>query len=875
MKKTSPPRWADKLLEWFCAPHLLENIQGDLHEEFTYQAERIGVQRARWLYVREVFGFIKPHYIKRKPSTYTSTYSLNPIMLKNHLKMAWRNLLNNKMYSVINIGGLAMSMAVVLLIALFINDEYSYDRFNQHVSQVYRVVETQKQSDGIHPVAVTPGPLAAALKSDFAEIGQTVRIGLWGGLLQYQEKNVEPENILIVDKDFFSMFDFPVLKGNTKTLFDNPDEIVISERTAAQLFGKDWSSKGILGTTIMLNSSEKQALKLVAIVKNLPSNSHIQSDVFLPFKYLDKYDEWSNKWNSNSYHTYLKIKPETNIAKFEKKLTNYLKKYDANAETILRLQPLSEIYLYSKFDFQTDWGKRSDIFYVYLFMTVGLIVLLIAVFNFINLATARATQRAKEVGVRQLIGAKRFTLISQFLVEALFVVGIALLLALALTDIMLPVLNELSHKTLSLPIAQIAFWGVLGVFMAIMTIFSGLYPAILLSSLQPSKVLKGFFAIRSGKYFRQSLVVGQFTLSIVLIISTFAIYSQLVFMQNKSLGFDKEQLLYVKLKGDLKNKAILFKEEISKMTGVESASATTNNLVNVTNSSTIEWEGQQAKDEFPITQMNIDPSFIETIGAKLIAGRNFSESIASDTSDKFGVYMINETAARRMGWTPEMAIGKKVKFWGFEGNIIGVIKDFHFRPLSASIEPFIFRNRPKESYFHVMVKTKPSQLKKTIDAVAQIYKKYESDYPFSYGFVNQDLDRQYSNDKRTATILLVFSILAIFISCMGLLGLVTFTTQQRIKEIGIRKVLGASVVSIATLLSKDFLKLVLFSCVIAFPMGYWGISFWLQDFVYKIEINGWIFVLAGLLAISIAIVTVSYQAFKAALMNPVKSLKME
>ncbi|MFN8353332.1 MAG: permease prefix domain 2-containing transporter [Spirosomataceae bacterium] len=875
MKKTSPPRWADRLLEWFCAPHLLEHIQGDLHEEFAYQVEQIGQQRASWLYVWEVLGFVKPRYIKRKPSLYPSTHFYNIIMLRNHLKMAWRNLLNNKMYSFINITGLAMGMAVVLLIGLFIRDEYSFDRFNPNFNQIYRVVETQKQSDGPHPVAVTPGPLASALKNDFAEIEQTVRIGLWRGLLQYEAQNIEPENILIVDKSFFSMFDFRVVKGSTRTLFDNPDEIALTEKTAALLFGNDWFQKDILGKTIVLNSTQKQPLKLVAVVKNLPNNSHIQADVFLPFKYLDKSDELSSNWNSNNYHTYLKIRPETNIATFEKKLASYLSKYEANTETLLCLQPIKDIYLYSKFDFQTDWGKRSDVFYVYLFMTVGLIVLLIAIFNFINLATARSTQRAKEVGLRQLIGARRLTLISQFLTEAFFVVSIALLLAVVLADLMIPLLNELSHKTLFVPVNQTIFWYTLGVFLILMTLFSGLYPAVIMSAFQPAKVLKGFFAVSTGKYFRQSLVVGQFTLSIVLTISTFIVYRQLVFMQNKSLGFDKEQLVYVKLKGDLKGKAMLFKEEISTIIGIESTSVTTNNLVNVTNSSTIEWEGQRPKDEFQITQMNIDPHFLKTIGAKLIAGRNFSESMASDTSDKFGVYMINETAALRMGWPPSTAIGKKVKFWGLEGSIVGVLKDLHFRPLSVGIEPLIFRYRPKEFYFNVLIKTKPFRLKQTMEAVAKVYKKYEANYPFSYGFVNQDLDRQYANEQRIGAIFLIFSILAIFISCMGLFGLVTFTTQQRIKEIGIRKVLGASVLSITTLLSIDFLKLVLLSCIIAFPLGYWMMSLWLKGFVYRINIEWWVFALAGLLSIMISLLTISYQSVKTALLNPVKSLKTE
>lgn len=796
-------------------------------------------------------------------------------MIHNYLKIAFRNLVKNKVYSFINIGGLAVGMAVVILIALFVHDEYNYDRFHPNFNQIYRVTENQKQSDGNHLIAVTPSPLAAALKNDFSEIDKTVRIGQWSGLLQGNGKNLEPDRILIVDQSLFDVFEFPLVIGSPKSVFNNPDEVVITEKSAEFFFGEDWNKKDILGTALVLNSTDKLSLKLVGVVKNMPTNSHIQADVFLPFKFVEKYDEWSQKWNSNNYHTYLKINNKTTLATFEKKIAGYLKKYETGTETVLGLQPLSTIYLESKFDFQTDWGKRSDIFYVYLFITVGLIVLLIAVFNFINLSTAHATQRVKEVGVRKTIGAGRGSLIYQFLLEASLVVVLAVVIALIITNQLLPVLNELSDKTLVIPIYTSGFWAILVFFSISITLLSGLYPAFVLSSYQPAKVLKGFFTINAGKYFRQSLVVGQFTLSIILIVSTFVIFRQLTFMQNKSLGFDKEHLLYVKLKGNLKQNAVIFKNEVAKIAGVESVSTTTNNLVNVANSSNIEWEGQPPKDEFSITQMNIDPDFVRTVGAKLVAGRNFSAAMPTDTSDKMGVYLINETAAKRMGWTPEKALGKKVKFWGFEGNIIGVLKDFHFRPLSEEINPFIFRNRPKEFYFNLLIKTKSNQVPQLLASLTALYKKYEPDYPLNYGFVNQDLDRQYKNEQRTGQIVFIFSVLAILISCMGLYGLVMFTTQLRIKEIGVRKVLGASIGNIMALLSKDFLKLILLACTAAFPLGYWLMNTWLQDFKYRLEIGWEVFIGVGLLVVLVTLFTISWQSFKAAVVNPVKSLKTE
>jgi putative ABC transport system permease protein len=795
-------------------------------------------------------------------------------MIRNYIKIAFRNLFMNKVYSLINITGLALGMAVVILISLLVYDEYSFDRFHTNLDSIYRLAEIQKQEDGLHKVVVTPGPLADVLKKDFSEIEQTLRIGNQAGLLQNGKQRLETE-ILVIDPSFFTIFDFKLISGSTNKLFENPDEIVLTEKSAAILFGVNWQQKNIIGSMVTLQSFQTFSLKVVGIAQNLPTNSHIQSDVFLPFKLLEKYDDWSMKWGSNNFHTYLKLNPKVNKVAFEQKIASALKKYNNDADTKLYLQPLADIYLKSKFDFQTDWGKRSDIFYVYLFLTVGLIVLIIAIFNFVNLATARATQRLKEVGVRKMAGAGRTNLIFQFLFEALVVVLLATVLTFGLVSQALPLLNQLAEKSLSIPILSSDFWLLIGAFMLFMALFSGIFPAFALSSMNPAKVLKGELIKQSTSGFKKILVVGQFAISIILIICTITIYKQLQFIQNKNLGFDKDHLMYFRLKGDLKNKALVVKNEISKLSSIESISATTNNLVNVSNQSNIEWEGQTQNANFLITQINTDPDFLATIGAKIVSGRNFSNAIARDTSDKIGTYLLNETAARKMGWNNTTALGKKVKFWGFEGEVVGVVKDFHFRPLSVEIEPFIFRNRPKEFYFNLLIKANSSNIKQAIAEISTILVKYEPNQPITYGFVNQDLDKQYFNDQRIGKIIFIFSMLTIIISCLGLFGLVTYTTQQRIKEIGIRKVLGASVVNITTLLSKDFLKLVIIAIVVAAPIAYYVVGEWLQDFAYHIDISWQTFALAGVIALIITLLTVSYQAIRAALMNPVKSLKTD
>ncbi len=794
-------------------------------------------------------------------------------MLYINIKIALRNLFKNKVYAFINIGGLAVGLAACLAIGLYVADEYSYDHFHQNFDHIYRITEIQKQADGLHPVAVTPGPLAPALEKDFAEIIRTTRVGNWSALLQTGQKSIEPKSTLIVENSFFKMFDFKLLLGNPETVFLNPDELIISESLAEQFFGKDWRNTPVLGSTVMLNTSIPIAI--AGVVENVPAHSHLQFDALLPFKYLEKYDEWSNRWNSNNYHTYLQLTPETNATAFEKKIRSQIALYDNGNDAILRLQPLSDIYLHSKFDFETDFGKRSDIFYVQVLLAVGLIVLLIAMINFINLSTSRSTRRAREVGVRKSVGARRQSLITQFLSESLLMTSLAVGLSLFLAEAALPLFNEVADKEMVIPFGSPDFWLLALGATALIGLLAGLYPAFFLSAFQPSKVLKGIFKDRSGAGFRETLVVGQFTLSVALGIATIVIYQQLNFMQNKNLGFDQSQLMFLRLKGDTRNKSALLKEELSKVPGIATVAATTNNLVDVSNSSNIEWEGQTAQNEFLITQMNIDADFLKTTGAQMVSGRNFSADIPGDTTDVLGRYIVNETAAKQMGYTNESALGKKVKFWGLEGEVIGVLKDFHFRPLSKVIEPFIFRFRPKESYFNMLIKTNSGDIPGTIAAIENVYKKIDTNNPVTYGFVDQDLEAQYRAEQRTGSIVLYFSILAVLISCLGLFGLAAFTAEDRTKEIGIRKVLGASVAGITGLLAKDFLKLVVIAVALATPVAWYFMQQWLADFAYRIEIQWWMFAVAGLMALAIAFLTVGFQSVKAALANPVQSLRSE
>jgi predicted permease len=792
-------------------------------------------------------------------------------MIRNYFKIAWRNLAKNKVYSLINIGGLAIGLACCLTIGLFIWDEYSYDRFHKKGNDIYRIVERQNQAGEFYKVAVTPGLLAARVKNDFPEIIQTCRMGQRSGILVNGKNTLETASIFVTDNSFFSLFDFKLIAGDPRKILLSADEIVISEDMAEHFFGKNWRQSNWFGQTFMFNNAI--ALKLTGVVKNPPSNSHIQYDILLSCR-LDEAKE--NSWDSNAYHTYIQINPKANTSDLSSKLYKYLDQFTTGSRTTLSLQPLHNIYLFSNFDFHTDWSKTSNILYIRIFLIVGLIVLVIAVFNFINLATARAIQRAKEVGIRKVIGAFRHQLVFQFMGESFLMTLIAVVCGLLLLVAFLPLLNNIADKSLVVPFNEPYFLFSVAGFAVIVSLLAGIYPAFYLSNFRPIKVLKGIFSVRSGQFFRRTLVVSQFTLSIILVIGAIVIYKQLTFLQHKNLGFDRSQLLYVRMKNELRGpKEWLLKNDLQKQNSIAGVAASSSSMIDIVSSTyAIKWEGQKLDDKFVITQINIDPDFLPVTGMSLVAGRNFNAGIITDSN---AAYLINETAARRMGWTPEQAIGKTASLWNREGKVIGVVNDFHFKPLTAAIEPFMFYYWPtsRRPYSYLMVKTKPGQVAQSISAIEKLYKNYERQTAPQYEFVNEGLDKQYRAEQRTGRIVLYFSILAIMVSCLGLFGLATFTASQRIKEIGVRKVLGASVSGIAALLSKDFLKLVMIAIIIASPVAWYAMDRWLENFAYRVTIEWWVFMSAGVIALLIAGLTVSSQAIRAAVANPVKSLRTE
>ncbi len=871
--KTNPPQLALRFFRWYCHPEMQDYIEGDLMEVYQQRKVRSGKWKADLRFVIDVLllfrpGIIRPVEGHKKLNTYG--------MYKSYFKIGWRNIRRNVVYSFINVFGLAIGLSCCLAIGLYIQDEFSFDSFHKNLGNIYRVVEKQKQAGVMYDVASTPGPLGPAMKTDFPEVIEMCRLGYMPGVLQIDDSNVETNSIRLTDNAFFTMFDFKLVKGNPQTILLKPDEIVLTESLADRLLGPEWrTDKNLLGKIIQLTSWGKEhTLSLAGIAEDAPTNSHIVFDALLSFSMIASNDN-NYSWGNNSYITYVQLDPNADAVEFDYKLTKYIDKYSEygskDDQRTLLLQPMRDIYLHSKFDFQTDPSKTNDFVYVQVFFAVAVMVLLIAIFNFVNLTTARALKRAKEVGVRKVVGAFKRQLVNQFLTESLMLTMFSFCIALPMLELLLPVLNNIAEKSLYIPFNEPAFLGILALSVFSISVLAGFYPAFYLSSFKPAKVLKGQFQSGSGSRFRSVLVICQFSFSIILLISTLVVYNQLQFMEHKNLGFDQSHLLYVRLKDNVWKRAASLKAELINQSSITSATASSTNLIDVSNSTyAFEWEGKTKDDQMLITQVNIDPDFLTTTGIKLVAGKNFSGA-KSDTV----AYLINEKAVQRMGWSLEDAIGKTITLWGTKGTVIGVVNDFHFRPMTVPIEPLVFRSWPNADYSGVFIKTSEGRTQEAIAAIEKIYKTHEAKRTLDLQFIDQSIERQYRTQQNTGRIILFFSILVILVSCLGLYGLATYAAEQRTKEIGIRKVLGASVSGIVQLLSKDFIKHVLIAVAIATPIGWWSMTQWLQGFAYKIDLEWWIFIMAGMLSIVIALVTVSYQAIKAAVVNPVKSLKTE
>jgi len=785
-------------------------------------------------------------------------------MISNYLKIAWRNLWKNKTFSLLNIMGLALGMACSLLIMLWLQDEIKKDKFHKNGSRLYRVMENQFYAGETVTYPSTPGILSEHITKDIPEIEMASQM-LWEEMPLFTVGDkLEKEKGRYVNGDFLNMFTFELEKGDARTALKRPDGVVISKKLADKYF----PNQDPLGKIIRVDNRDD--VMVTGVLKDIKDQSSLKFDFLMSFERWLKTNEWAKQWGNNGPRCYVMLNKNASLEKVQAKIKGYIKEKNKGSNVELFLQPYEDVYLYSNYKAGIQDGGRID--YVKMFTIIAIFILVIACINFMNLATARSIKRAKEVGVRKVVGAVKFSLVAQFLGESLIIAFLSLIFAIFIVFLMLPAFNTLTEKQLSLDFTDPIFLLILLGLTIVTGLVAGSYPALFMSSLRPVVVLKGALKFKpSATLFRKGLVVFQFGLSILLIIGMLVVYRQIQYIQTKNLGFDRENLLYMPLEGDLTTKFISFKQELLNMPGIKSVTCSQADPLQVGSSTQgVNWSGKDTTKIILFSQNPVSYDYLATMGIKLKDGRDFSSAYSTDTSN----YIINEEAAKKMGMTKP--VGKEMYMWGRKGTIIGVVKSFHINSLHESIPPLILHfQRGTENSGQVIVRTQPGQTREAVASMEKAYKKFNPRFPFQYNFTDQEFANQYKGENVVSKLANYFAFLAIFISCLGLFGLAMFTAEQRTKEIGVRKVLGASVINITAMLSKDFLKLVLVAALIAFPVAWYLMSNWLQKYAYRIEIQWWFFLVAGLVATVIALLTVSYQSIKAALMNPIKSLKSE
>lgn len=860
-RNPQPPRWLDKLIEHFCAPHLLEQIIGDLHERFYRRLEREGEARARKMYLREVLAYLRPSVFKRNSSYPSKSFSAD--MFINYFKIAFRNLLRKKVYSGINILGLSIGLACSFFILLWVIDETSYDRFHANGDQLYQAMRHMTTGGQTYTMNSLPRGIADEMATEFPEVEETVITFLDQQLVITNGDKNYRESGGYVGTSFFKMFSFPFIHGNGETALQGMTSAVITERTARKIFGDDWDHA--VGRSITVDHNKE--FTIAGIVRDVPENSTIKFDVLLPVEEYFARDKRLGQWYYMAYGIYTKLREGTSLAEFNSKFGDIFNRHaDADDHQIF-LQPFEDVYLHSFYRDGKLVGGRIE--YVRIFTGVAIFILLIACINFMNLATARSSQRAREIGVRKVIGAQKQSLMTQFITESVGMAFIAFLLAFVLVVTLLPAFNFLTGKQLTPANLDGTFLiSIIGIALLV-GIISGSYPALYLSSFKPVAVLRGTFNQRSGiaVNLRKGLVVFQFALSVLLIVSTVVVYLQLNYMRTKDLGLERANLLFVSREGALVNRYDAAAEELLAQPGIASVTASGQNPLEVSNNTlSVGWDGKASDNRQLFYIINAHNDFVKTMQMELVAGRDFSKTFADSMA-----YIVNEETAKMIGGD---VVGKILNVYGDQGPIVGVVKNFSMNSLYSPVEPVVIRSYlPWASSLYV--RTKAGETQEAIKSLTAVYEKFNPDYPLTYTFVDQQFEMRYRSEQVTAKLVNIFAVIALFISCLGLFGLTSFTVEQRTKELGVRRVLGASVGGIVVMLSKDFLKLVFIGFVVATPITWYMMNQWLHHFSDRIQMGAGVFLIAGLAAILIALATVSWQSIKAAVANPVDCLKNE
>jgi len=859
-------------------------IEGDLMEVYDVRLKTLGKRKAELKFIVDVLLLFRPSIIKpMEGHKNLNSYD----MYKSYFKVAWRNILKSKGYTTINVLGLSIGLAACILIALYVQFELSYDRFNAKADRIYRANMEIKFGGNHMDLAVTNAIFGETALHDFPQIEQTTRLRWYGGfLVKKDNENIREGNVAWADASLFEVFTLPMISGNPKTALAEPNSIVITESIAKKYFG----ATDVAGQTLVINNTENR--KVTGVIKDIPPNCHFQFNMFIPI--VEHSESKENNWaGGQNWNTYLLLSPGTdadalvpelnkmldrNLGPQLKSVINKtLEEFNSQGDYFkISLMPLADIHLHSA-KIGELYGS-GDIRYVYIFSAIGLFILLIACINFMNLATARSAKRAREVGVRKVLGSLKGSLVNQFLSEALLITAFAMVLAYAITWLSLPSFIELTEKRIdkSILFDPSMLTALAGLLIAV-GFLAGIYPAFYLSSFQPVDVIKGSKGTGFKKsIFRNVLVVFQFSASVVLIVGTITIYMQLDYIRKKDIGYNRDQILIINNTNSLGQNVQSFKNELLQIAGIQKATVSGFLPVNYNRSSDSFFPSpaMEIKDAISMQNWNIDENYIPTMDMKIVEGRNFSADMKTDSSG----LIINEAAAKfldnkdilnkHLYRLADSQTGQLREY-----HIIGIVKDFNFSSLREQVKPLAFAY---ENYAgSISLRLKASDVQGILAQLENKWQVLSPALPLEYSFMDDDFNRHYTGDRKIGELFTIFAVLAIFIACLGLFGLATFIAEQRTKEIGIRKVLGANVSGITTLLSKDFIRLVIIAIVIATPLAYYFMNEWLQAFAYRIEISWWVFAVAGALVILIALVTVSFQAVKAGLMNPINSLRSE
>ena len=799
-------------------------------------------------------------------------------MLANYLKIAFRNLLKHKGFSFINILGLAIGMTCCILILLYVQDERSYDRYHENADRIYRLrVERFAGGGETERSAAASSPMAPAALSDLPQIERAVRFNRRTYLVEHEDRRFYEPNFLWADSSVFDVFSFPFLRGDPKSALVAPYSVVLTASMAEKYFG----SADPMGQTLL---AEGRTLTVTGVMRDVPENAHFTFDFLGSFTTLEALNQSSSStwnWWSLSYHTYFLLAEGASLEAVAEGLREMPARYIGDQESqsgyrqFLYLQPLTDIHLHSHY--RSELGTNNQAAYLYIFAAIAVFILLIACINFMNLSTARSAQRAREVGMRKVAGAGKGQLVRQFLGESVLLALCALALSLVLIQALLPLFNELADKALSLNyLEHLPFIFVLFAFALLVGVAAGSYPAFVLSAFRPVEVLKGTFrGGKRGAYLRQGLVVFQFTISVVLIASAAVVFDQLSYMKTKNLGFEKEQTVVLNVRNNqgLVESYEAFKQEAATLQGVQQVTFSSSVAGRSNNTNVISRTPGMNEDGQTMYILAVDHDFIDTYGLEVIAGRGFSKDYPTDDSS---AYVINESTLKALGWTaPEQAIGQELtRQFEDTRTVIGVVRDFNYASLQNAVEPLVLKIRP-DWFTYASVRIDTEDVPETLAKLTAAWNTFSPGRPMESFFLDDDYDRQYRAEERISTLLNIFTVLAIFIACLGLFALASFVTEQRTKEIGVRKVMGASVGSIVVLLSSAFTRLVLIAIVVALPLAYFLMDWWLQNFAYQTSIEAWTFFLAGGLALLIAWLTVSYQSIRAAVADPVRALRYE